>query len=170
MWNAITAFGRMPLRRKSVLWEAFRNTLVAWIMVRLLPYRVWKRWLGRPVSLDIVPREIAVPGAADGIMLSDIAWAHKRLGQSSRGVFTCLMLGFSARAMLGRRGAEGILVLGAGRTTGEKKTELGAHAWVIHGRYDIAGGGERKDYSPVAAFGLKRTTEFDSIEPLKCET
>ncbi|MEM9571910.1 MAG: lasso peptide biosynthesis B2 protein [Pseudomonadota bacterium] len=169
MWNAITVFVRMSWRRKRLLWEAFVNTFTAWIMVRLLPYRIWKRWLGHPVSLDVIPLEIVVPGPADGIMLADIAWAHKRLGQVSKGVFTCLMLGFSARAMLRRRGIESILVLGAGRNGDGGNRQLGAHAWVIHKTFDIAGGGERNEYSPVAAFGPKRTTTANSTKSLNYE-
>lgn len=167
MWKTAKTLRRMSWRRKMVLSETVLNTAIAWIMVRMLPYWIWRRWLGHPVPLDSFPKKIVVPGRSDDITLADITWAHKRLGHMSKGVFTCLMLGVSARAMLSRRGIESILVLGAGRRRDGVNLLLGAHAWVIHGTFDIAGGGERNEYTPVAAFGPKRMTDTNATKPVK---
>lgn len=159
VFRVFSKFKKMTPHRRWILCEAMANTMVAWTMIRLLPYKLWKRWLGNPVPLGDLPPEISMPGPNDGESLADIAWAHRRLSTASRETFTCLMLGFSARAMLRRRGCESVLVLGVARNGTGQIGALGAHAWLVHQQFDIAGGRERHEYAPVAAYGNTHTVK-----------
>ena len=168
MYLLLRKFTKLPLRRKLILVEALGNTSVAWFMINFVPYSIWKRWLGSPVSLTDISLE-APPPPAGSEDLKNIAWVHALLSRRMGKHFTCLMLGFSARAMLRRRGHRSLLVLGVGKTKEEAEKRLGAHAWIIHNGYDIVGGSVRKDYTPVAAFGdwMKSDASCNAVMPTK---
>lgn len=165
MNNFVVRFWRLSLRRKRVLAEAFANTALAWIMIKFVPYSIWRRRLGQPVPLVNIPSTNSDFKPINDGKLRDIAWAHAVLTQKFGSHFTCLMLGFSARAMLRRRKYKSVLVLGVGRGDEGMKNALGAHAWVVHRDFDIAGGQTPKDYSAVAAFVDRGTPAPATVKP-----
>ncbi len=148
-----------------MLTEAFANTSLAWFMIKVVPYSRWRRWLGTPVSLAEVPSTNSEFKPIKDVRLRNVAWAHAVLSRRLGSHFTCLMLGFSARAMLRRRHYGSVLVLGVSRNEEGLNNALGAHAWVIHGDFDIAGGRTPQDYSAVAAFVDRGTATPMAVKP-----
>lgn len=153
MKHFLTKLLQLPVRRKLILIEALLGSLAALVMIRVLPYGIWRRRLGHQVPIKTVPSEVSRPSASDTEDVQDIAWAHTILRNRLGKHFTCLMLGMSARNMLGRRDLAGLLVLGVNRKSGDNNNGLGAHAWVVHERTDITGGEVSEDYAVVAAYG-----------------
>lgn len=153
MFRLLKKLGGLSRSKKVILLEAYGRAAVALIMIRVLPYSFWRRWLGTPVSLSSVPLDIVQPNLEAGQELTDIVWAYGALSRHAR-YFTCLMLGFSARALCRRRGFPSVMVLGVERETKKAKLNLNAHAWVVHREFDIAGGAQRKGYTAVAAYSI----------------
>jgi hypothetical protein len=159
-------FGRpwpMSMRRKALFLEALFYTFLAWAMVRLTPYTLWRSQLGRSTPLP--------PAANGGGSLSlrpspvqDVAWAHARLEEMFGQRFTCLMLALSASWMLRRRKLPSTLILGTRRSPGQGPRLLGAHAWVLSGGFEVVGALGGKDYVPVAAFCSHNKLETPSGE------
>lgn len=147
---------KLPRQRKFAVCGGFLNTLSAWFLINFLPYKIWQRWLGTPVALSDLPEHTETLRSLKNDDLANIAWAHHALSRKCGKHFTCLMLGISARAMLRRRGYSSFLVLGANRGTSTAEAALGAHAWVICEKYEIAGGDKKGEYTAVAAFGGER--------------
>lgn len=154
--NSMTFF-RLPFVRQRLLIEAIANTALAWCMIKCLPYSIWRIWLGPQVDLSTLPDTLHLPDRKAYPSLADIHWAHARLRKHFRPSFTCLMLGFSARAMLRRRRVNSVLVLGVSRKCANQKGGLRAHAWVIQGQNDIVGGANRLDYIAVSAHGVSKS-------------
>lgn len=154
MFSALKKWSRITRSRRGLLLEAVWNSCLAWGMIRVLPYSFWRKWLGAPITLDKVPQDIAGWRFSNDPMIKDIGWVHDAIERRTK-FFTCLMLGFSAKNMLRRRGYPSIIVLGVGQNddTVRNHQRLGAHAWVIHNGLDIAGGTVKSKFSPVAAFG-----------------
>ncbi|MEO1187952.1 MAG: lasso peptide biosynthesis B2 protein [Pseudomonadota bacterium] len=145
-------FAKVPIRRQLVLAEALFRTLIAWGMIRLLPFRLWRRWLGQEVPLDSLPRRSWRPKHIKDSVIGDVVWAHAIIEARLEVVFTCLMIGFSSRAMLRRRGYDSLLVLGVGRSGDQQDKNLAAHAWVVYRDWDISGGTNKHEYSAVSAY------------------
>lgn len=156
--SLIVRFIRIPVQKKLVLLETLLNSSLALIMIRVLPYDLWKRWLGEEVSKDNVPTILKAPHRSANTDIHNIAWAHAKFAQRFDNLFTCLMLGFSARAMMRRRGYPSLLVLGASRKPKSEGNTLRAHAWVIYQDMDIAGGSIRSDYALVAAYSDEKSS------------
>ena len=151
MIRFVTRFVKLGSRRQ-ILIEALIRTSFAWVMIKSLPYSVWKRWLGTAVPIDTLPTELSRPDRSADCLLVDINWAHDAIERRMGSVFTCLMLAFSSRAMLRSRGQLGVLVLGLDRGGQKLKFDLRAHAWVVSGETVISGGGSFKSHHAVAAF------------------
>lgn len=152
MPNLLNRVWRITIRRKFLLAEAFFCTLTAWAMIRLAPYDSWRPRLGVPVPLSSTPATGAPARNSGQPLLEDIAWAHAVLGRFFGQDLTCLMLAFSARAMLLRRKFQSVLVLGVKR--GGADAKLGAHAWVLSQGYEIVGGETRDGHMPIAAYRI----------------
>lgn len=99
-----------------------------------------------------LPRELRFPDRSENASLSDIYWAHDAIARRSGDHFTCLMLGFSCRAMLRSRGISSVLVLGVGREVENTESSLAAHAWVISRNLAVSGGILTDKYIAVAAY------------------
>jgi Transglutaminase-like superfamily len=151
MANLLVRLWRMPPRRKLALAEAFVGTALAWALIRLAPYALWRASLGAPVPLQAEPMTGRSARASGDRVLQDIAWAHVWLARLFKTRFTCLMLALSARGMLRRRGMTSVLVLGVKRGA-ERDNRLGAHAWILSRGYEIVGGDTRDGHVPVAAY------------------
>lgn len=108
--------------------------------------------MGTAVPIDTLPTELSRPDLSADSLLIDIDWAHDAIERRMGSVFTCLMLGFSSRAMVRSRGQLGILVLGLDRGSQKLKFDLRAHAWVVSGETVISGGGSFRNHRAVAAF------------------
>jgi hypothetical protein len=125
--------------------EAIGALLLAYGMVRTVPFRLLRRLIGpaRPATtIDATPSEPTDPGAiALGRALANGA---RRLPWSS----TCLMRALAGRLMLSRRGRNGEIVFGVSMQDGS----LRAHAWLVAGGGIVCGGSEASDFSPIAAF------------------
>jgi Transglutaminase-like superfamily len=140
----------MPRSRKIVLGEGVIRVMIAWFMIRFVPYRRWSHQLGQRSALP----DLGVPGAPPTAFLRDLAWVMNRLRSFSGERFTCLMLALAARAMLHARGTASHLVLGVERRPNLTRREpFGAHAWVIVESVAIVGGEGSERFTPVAAFG-----------------
>jgi Transglutaminase-like superfamily len=165
MSNPLSRLWRLPIRRKLMLAEAFAGTLTAWTMIRFTPYAAWRSRLGFPVPLMSAQVTGAPARNTGNSILEDIAWAHAWLARLFGRRFTCLMLAFSARAMLRRRKFSSLLVLGAKRGQGAAE-KLGAHAWVLCQGFEIVGGETRDGHIPVAAYGAGDTSVQERSERL----
>lgn len=153
MFNLLVRVWRLPLRRKFMLTEAFVCTMAAWAMIKLLPYGAWRSRLGDPMPLNST-RVTGEPARGTGqSQLEDIAWAHAALTRLFAQRFTCLMLAFSAQAMLRRRKFASLVILGVKVRSGTEE-RLGAHAWVLSQGIEIVGGETREGHTPVAAYGI----------------
>lgn len=139
--------------RQLALMEGLLNVSVAWLMITILPYSFWRRRLGRIFDIQELPKDLNPPAPDQDSVILDVVWVHAAIKRRFSMIFTCLMLGFSARSMLRRRGYQSIIVLGVGRRDRDESSVLGAHAWVIHNSTDIVGGDDRGDFSAVAAYG-----------------
>lgn len=139
-------------QKKAMLCEALVRVSLAWFMIRVLPYSYWRRWLGNSYPVSKLPTELSAKASSEHAILANVNWAHEAIAFRLGNVFTCLMLGFSARAMLRSRGCVGILVLGVGRNREETLPELGAHAWVICESICVAGELESRKFTAVAAY------------------
>ena len=140
----------VPFRRKLMVLEALARVSAAWMMIRLLPYRLWRRRLGILVS-NPPPEEPL--DAARNLVIDDVAWAHHALQRLFGTAFTCLMLAVSARDMLARRGVESSIILGIERKPEpSRQQELGAHAWVKYGNRYIVGQQGSSRFTPVAVY------------------
>jgi len=153
MFRVIKAFFNLSASRRGVLIEATVRASIALVMVRLLPYSVWRKWLGASVPLASLQDDKTSLSREERSALRDIVWAYGTLYRNAR-FFTCLMLGFSARALLKRRGYSGVLVLGVDRENAPFKSNLLAHAWVMYQGLDVAGGELKNQYVAVAAYGF----------------
>ena len=153
MYRLLTKFLGLSWSKRILLAEAFVKACVALVMVRLVPYSVWRKWLGNPVSIPKQSEQISKQISNECAELTDIVWAFSALYRHAR-FFTCLMLGFSARSVLHRRRLRGILVLGVDREETKLAPKLLAHAWVVYHGHDIAGGELKDKYTAVAAYSL----------------
>lgn len=136
-----------------MLAEAISRVSFAWVIVRLLPYKLWRRRLGVLSPLR-ASDEVAQPVKGEQQQLArDVAWAHGVIERSFGSLFTCLMLALSARDMLARRGLASTIILGVERhTRGNREKRMGAHAWVKLGDCYIVGKEGSERFTPVAAY------------------
>lgn len=146
-------FVKLSLSRKRLLIAGFFHASVAFVMIRFLPYKLWRRWLGvpaRPPESSYNPAAFAEDEHSE---IRDIFWTYATLYRHAR-FFTCLMLGLSARAVLHRRDFDSILVLGVDRGNANETSKFLAHAWVVHRGYDVSGGELKHKYAAVAAYSI----------------
>lgn len=152
MPNVVTRILRLSNARKALLLEALVCTAAAWVMVRLSPYGFWRSRLGTPLAVNAAQVLGDPIQTTSDPLLTDISWAHARLAQVSRAHFTCLMLAFSARAMLRRRKLPSVLVLGVKLNEKASRAKMGAHAWVVARGIEVVGGDTRDGHTPIAAY------------------
>lgn len=157
MFSIVRRALALSWRRKLVFAEALINTLTAWVMIRFLPYSIWRRWLGTAVNHANISSDLRPIHELGNKALVDIAWAHRVLDGRMRPMCTCLMFGFSARAMLRRRGFDSVLVLGVQARKANPDIGLDAHAWVMYQQFDVFGGHMSGRYTKVAAYQSKHT-------------
>ena len=139
----------VPFTRQLMYGEAVARLIGAWVLVRLVPYRLWRGVLGQ--LGDSNPNAISNDASAE--IAVHIASLHFVLHRIFGTRFTCLMLALSARGMLKARGVPSRLVLGVNRKPTERAaSKLGAHAWVTCGDIEIIGHEGNDTFIPVAEY------------------
>jgi hypothetical protein len=140
----------VPVRRKLMFMEALARASAAWVMIKLLPYRLWRRRLG--ILMSKPPPEEPLDAVRNRVV-DDVAWAHHALQRLFGTSFTCLMLAVSARDMLATRGVKSHLFLGVERRTRPTNEDpLGAHAWVKAENRYVVGESRNSQFVIVAIY------------------
>lgn len=146
----------LPLRRKLLVLEALARLAAVWVCIRMLPYPAWKSMLGEPTpitpSMTVVNTDSRTIGNSQ---LGEVEWVHDRIERVTRGVFTCLMIALSARAMLSSRGISSLLILGVklkDNSAGPGRRGIGAHAWLRCRGVVVVGHSQQQGHVPIAAF------------------
>ncbi|MFY8106631.1 MAG: lasso peptide biosynthesis B2 protein [Elstera sp.] len=126
--------------------EALALLSLAWLAVRLLPFRVIAPWLGQLHPPHAVLPESIGTGETQQAMAVKAALraAMRRLPWTS----TCLMQSLAGRLMLGRRGVPSLVRLGVARGNAPER----AHAWLIASGIDVSGGESAADFTPISDF------------------
>jgi hypothetical protein len=140
-------FLQAPLARQCLLVEAALQLSLAWLMVRLLPFRWWSPRLGDSSAGEQLP-----PEGVDDPRAHEISRAVSAINRAVGGRHTCLMLAVAGQRMLNRRRISSSLVLGTFTEHGEAQgPTMTAHAWLRVGRQVILGGHDGR-YLPLASF------------------
>lgn len=133
-------------RRRSRALEAALLLTMAWICVRVLPFR-WTAPLLGVRQAPGAPLAASRPGpqaARARAVRAALNAADRRLPWHS----TCLMRTLAGRLMLGRRGCSSVARLGVTSLSGAAI----AHAWLEAEGVDVTGGAEAAGYQPIAEF------------------
>lgn len=131
-------FMRLPLRRKLLHCEVLCYLVLAWLLVRCVPFRYWSPLLGEQASGEVAPGDGGGDPRAMEICRT-ITSLNGRLG----GRLTCLMLATAAQWMMCRRGISCSLVLGTLMERDDQQQPVfKAHAWVRDTRGVVLGGHE----------------------------
>jgi hypothetical protein len=147
---------RLPLTRKLMYVEAFVRLTTAWLLIRLVPYSMWRGLMGQPGEATS-PEMTNERGQA---IATEIASLHFVVHRVCGTRFTCLMLALSARGMLKVRGIPSELVLGVNRKSNDRTaSKLGAHAWVTSCSVEVIGHEGSETFIPVAAYGSYHGTK-----------
>lgn len=142
-------FWKVPLVRKLMYAEAFSRLLTAWILIRLIPYSLWRGLLGKPGRSA---NDTLVTDTYKAIAI-EVASVHFVIHRVFGTRFTCLMLALSARGMLRLRGVPSELILGVHRKpTDARIQKLGAHAWVTSCTIEVIGHEGNDTFIPVATY------------------
>lgn len=164
--------GLLSVRRWSwrlLVLEAVAGLAVAWMLLRLLPFRRVAPLLG-PVSPAGSPPPYCEPDEAQRKRALRVGAAIRRAVPLLPWPVLCLPQAMAAKAMLARRGLRATLHLGAhpgaghlgappgaGHTGGgpavAAEDGLHAHAWVLLGSVEVTGGAERRAFAELARFG-----------------
>lgn len=140
-------FLKTPLSRQCLMVEAALQLTLAWMMVRLLPFRWWSPRLGEASAGEPPPGD-----GVDDPRAHAISGAVTAINRAVGGRFTCLMLAVAGQRMLNRRRISSSLVLGTRTERAEAEgPSLTAHAWLRVGSQVILGGHDGR-YLPVASF------------------
>lgn len=140
----------IPLSRKLMYCEAIMRLILAWFLVRLVPYNKWRKHLGQVRTPEAV---ISTVHAYNDNVAMAIASVHHVLRRMFGTRFTCLMLALSARGMLKARNIQSELTLGVSRTASANESgKLGAHAWVTSGNIQIIGYDGSEGFTPVGVY------------------
>ncbi len=133
------------VHRARVL-EALALLGLAWLAVRLLPFRAIAPWLGMVHSPhEFLPETILSGDARQAkAVRSALHAATRRLPWTS----TCLMRCLAGRLMLGRRRVPSLVRLGVAREEAQER----AHAWLIASGIDVSGGESAADFTPISDF------------------
>lgn len=123
--------------------EAFVCLVTASLLVRLVPFRWLRRYLGDHPR-ETAP-EIGAEAEAQALRVRGlIRGVCRRLDWKPR----CLARGVAAIAMLRRRGLEATLYLGVG----SDEPGIRGHAWVRCGTVMVVGGVSRWRYTSLGGF------------------
>jgi len=143
--------------RRAAL-EAMCFLVIAWVMVRMVPFRHWGRLLGPRVEGELPEHSMAMDAATRHVRWSVESVAHHLPWHS-----TCLMRALAGRLMLRRRGIASQIVLAARPASAGA---LEAHAWLTACDGIVLGESEAADYRPLAQFGEPRLSRRPGAKTL----
>ncbi len=147
----VFTFLKQPSSRRRLVFEALRELISAWWLVRFREFRTYSGALGEAQAAGF-----ATDYTHDDLRtLRDIRWAVDAINRTVGGRFTCLMQAMAGKAMLNRRGVENTLVLGAKLKRDEDAAQepaMAAHAWLKVGRTVLLGGEASVGYVPVTSY------------------
>ena len=114
-------------------------------LIRFIPFARWRRLLG---PLGVAGREEAVAVPLDesqqrlvrAVRREIMRWAPRLPFEA-----VCLPQAMAARWVLGRRGVDGRITIGA-RTGSEAQRPVDLHAWLMVGDFCVTGDTERRTY------------------------
>lgn len=141
-------FFRLSASQKFLTLEAVLWLFASMLLVKLVPFRYWSRYLGA--------KDVATPPEdthSDLALAREVALAVRRVNRVFRGRFTCLMEATAGKAILNRRGIPNTLALGA-RTVRSEDNDLSmeAHAWLKCDAVILLGGEAHDRFTVVAEF------------------
>jgi len=122
----------------------------AWLCVRLVPFRIASRLLGRPESAAQLPIACAETDKTGQAQALNVKTALKSASARLPWISTCLMQVLAGRLMLAHRGVASQTYFGVQRHLASD--EFKAHAWLCSAIIDVAGGALADNYHPIATF------------------
>ncbi len=131
----------LPSDQRRLTMEAVVVLAFAGLLLRLLPFRLIARMLGRPVAM------VATSGADHAKIALAVGLALDRGARALPWRSNCLVRALAGRLLLARRGVPCTVHFGVRRQDG-----LGAHAWLIAAGIPVSGAAEAADFTPIAAF------------------
>lgn len=135
---------RLPAEERRLLVEAALVLEVVRLGLRLFPFRVLRRLLGRASYPSCRQQRPSV---------EDVARAVDLMSRHTSGSQTCLTRALALRLLLARRGYPATLHIGVVR---EGKKQLQAHAWVESGGRVVIGDHELERYVPLMSLQEER--------------
>ena len=168
--NAVRAFARVPVATKTMALEAALFLLLAWLLVKYVPMRHWRRRLA--TAQDPAYAGGCLPRAPQRRLPRRAARVVRRVARHVPFPAVCLPQAMALQWMLHRRGVESRLVFGArrklhgrersgtGRDDGKPSglprrahgTGLDFHAWLTVGGECVIGGDETGTYTALPPF------------------
>lgn len=134
--------GRLPRRELLQALEALGALVAAALAIRLLPFRLLVRTIGRPARPAPAGDEAAASSAAE------VRKAIRRVAPRLTWKAACFEQGLAAHWMLRRRGIPSLVHYGARQAD----SDLSAHVWVTVGGTPIVGEEEAARHTRVAVF------------------
>jgi hypothetical protein len=128
--NKLVTLASLSAARRDLIVEASGWLVLAWIALRVLPFRQVVARLGDQVSPDEAAARIGRSGAdRERALAQDIGWAVTRVAAHVPFRAVCLQRAVAAKMMLRRRGIRSVLYLGVANDS-PRGGQLSAHAWV----------------------------------------
>jgi hypothetical protein len=145
MIQLFITYKRLSKTEKRMFWHACRLSVLFMIIVHLLPYKLYKRFLGKPLNsdefLEIEPSRVKT--------VEIIHRSVKRSGKYLPWPHKCLINAIVAKRLLNKQNIPSVLCLGVAKTPGEG---LKAHAWVKCGTIVVTGKRGMEKYKAVSWF------------------
>lgn len=135
---------RLDWLRRRLLLEAVVTLPVAWLLLRLVPFKRIAAWLGTPGGespTDLTSREVSLG--------REIGWAVRRTAIRLPVQARCLVQGLAAAAIARRHRVPTTLYLGVARG---KEDRLEAHAWLRCGDQVVTGRAGHQRFQIVERF------------------
>jgi hypothetical protein len=142
--RTLSTWNRLNWHRRRLLIEAVIAVPVAWLLLRLVPFKRIAAWLGKPGQES----PTALP-AGSVLLGSEIGWAVRGAADRFPGEGLCLVQGLAAAAIARRRRLPTTLYLGVARS---EKEGLQAHAWVRCGDRVVTGRAGHQRFKIVERF------------------
>lgn len=139
-----------PANLAAQRWHTIRAMAAlaaARIMVRWVPFSLWRRVLGQVVEQ---PTDRTAMGSSDLALACFLARRVERAAQRLPGTSKCLPQAMALQWLMRRAGMPSRLVIALHRH--DRASEHTFHAWVEIGGNMLIGHCERELYSPVATF------------------
>jgi hypothetical protein len=138
----LRSYYRLPQQDRRLVREAGTLLLLAWLAIRVIPFRRLAPRLGRSQL------ESPVTQSPEAVVIARrVAWAIHVAARQFPWFMNCFPRAIAAKLMLRRRGVEATLYLGVRRDAALK-----AHAWVRVGPFIVTGRQERIRFTVVSSF------------------